>query len=85
MIPAAYDRAGLTLCSVGSHSALDVAYGARMQGLRNLIVTAQGREQTYTRHFLRQQNPARGCVDAVLELAAFCRYSRSRRTAALID
>ncbi len=42
----------LTLCSIGSHSALDVAAGARAAGLRNLIVTASGREQTYARHFL---------------------------------
>ncbi len=68
---ARYDRSKLTVCSVGSHSALDVAFGARRQGLRNLIVTAQGREQTYTRHFRSQAAPARGCVDATLELAAF--------------
>ncbi|MFY9630780.1 MAG: DUF1297 domain-containing protein [Candidatus Cybelea sp.] len=69
---AAYDRSALTLCSIGSHSALEVAYGARAQGLRNLVVTAQGREQTYARHFARRESPvARGCVDEVLELAAF--------------
>ena len=47
---ARYDRAALALCSVGSHSALDVAFGARAQGLRNLIVTARGRERTYARY-----------------------------------
>jgi 5-formaminoimidazole-4-carboxamide-1-(beta)-D-ribofuranosyl 5'-monophosphate synthetase len=67
-----YDRSQLTLCSIGSHSALDVAFGAGRQGLRNLIVTAKGRERTYTEHFLRRELPvARGCVDAVLELDAF--------------
>jgi len=69
---AAYDPARLTLCSIGSHSALEVAYGARAQALRNLIVTAKGREQTYLRHFARREQPVgRGCVDAVLELQAF--------------
>jgi 5-formaminoimidazole-4-carboxamide-1-(beta)-D-ribofuranosyl 5'-monophosphate synthetase len=69
---AAYDRARLTLCSIGSHSALEVAAGARAQGLRNLIVTARGREQTYARHYLRREEPVpRGCVDAVLELERF--------------
>jgi 5-formaminoimidazole-4-carboxamide-1-(beta)-D-ribofuranosyl 5'-monophosphate synthetase len=68
---ATYDAAALTLCSVGSHSALDVAFGARAQGLRNLIVTARGRERTYARYFARGAEPARGCVDATLELAAF--------------
>jgi 5-formaminoimidazole-4-carboxamide-1-(beta)-D-ribofuranosyl 5'-monophosphate synthetase len=69
---AAYDTARLTLCSIGSHSALEVAYGARAQALRNLVVTAKGREQTYLRHFARREQPVgRGCVDAVLELQAF--------------
>jgi 5-formaminoimidazole-4-carboxamide-1-(beta)-D-ribofuranosyl 5'-monophosphate synthetase len=66
-----YRRDRLTLCSVGSHSALEVAAGARTQGLRNLIVTARGREQTYGRHFRRQTDPDRGCVDEILELERF--------------
>jgi 5-formaminoimidazole-4-carboxamide-1-(beta)-D-ribofuranosyl 5'-monophosphate synthetase len=68
---AAYDRSRLTLCSIGSHSALDVAFGARAQGLRNLVVTAQGRERTYTWYFAVDNDPPRGCVDEVLELEAF--------------
>jgi 5-formaminoimidazole-4-carboxamide-1-(beta)-D-ribofuranosyl 5'-monophosphate synthetase len=68
---ATYDRSRLTLCSIGSHSALEVAAGARAQGLRNLIVTAKGRERTYAEYFARREHPPRGCVDAVLELDAF--------------
>lgn len=69
---AGYDRSRLTLCSIGSHSALEVAYGARAQGLRNLIVTAKGRELTYTRYFAASDTPPRrGCVDAVVELDTF--------------
>ncbi|MGZ3498845.1 MAG: DUF1297 domain-containing protein [Vulcanimicrobiaceae bacterium] len=68
---ARYDRSNLTLCSIGSHSALDVAYGARSQGLRNLIVAAKGREKTYTRYYARADNPARGCVDASIVLDSF--------------
>lgn len=68
---AAYDRSGLTLCSIGSHSALEVAYGARARGLRNLVVTAKGREKTYARYFAVDARPPRGCVDEVLELSAF--------------
>ena len=48
-----------------------MAAGARAQGLRNLIVTAKGRERTYAEHYRRREAPARGCVDAVLELDAF--------------
>jgi 5-formaminoimidazole-4-carboxamide-1-(beta)-D-ribofuranosyl 5'-monophosphate synthetase len=61
----------LTLCSIGSHSALDVAFGARAAGLGNLVVTAKGRDQTYTRHYVRQESPARGCVDHTLMLDTF--------------
>jgi 5-formaminoimidazole-4-carboxamide-1-(beta)-D-ribofuranosyl 5'-monophosphate synthetase len=69
---AQYDRSKLTLCSIGSHSALEVASGARAQGLRNLIVTARGRERTYAQHYFRREKPVpRGCVDAVLELDNF--------------
>jgi 5-formaminoimidazole-4-carboxamide-1-(beta)-D-ribofuranosyl 5'-monophosphate synthetase len=66
-----YDRTALTLCSIGSHSALEVAYGARCQGLRNLVVTAKGREKTYTHYYARRSNPPRGCVDETLELQSF--------------
>ena len=52
-----YDPDALALSSVGSHSALDVAFGARAQGLRNVIVTAKGREKTYARYFARNVNP----------------------------
>ncbi|MBV8149561.1 MAG: DUF1297 domain-containing protein [Candidatus Eremiobacteraeota bacterium] len=70
---ARYDRERLTLCSIGSHSALEVASGARAQELRNLVVTARGRERTYAEHFLRRglPGPPRGCIDAVLELDTF--------------
>ncbi|MBV8244757.1 MAG: DUF1297 domain-containing protein [Candidatus Eremiobacteraeota bacterium] len=66
-----YDRKRLTLASIGSHSALEVAFGARAQGLRNLVITAQGREKTYARHFKRGKKPPRGCVDRTLDLQAF--------------
>lgn len=66
-----YDAAKLTLCSIGSHSALDVAAGARSAGLRNLIVTERGRERTYTEHYARRSSPDRGCVDATIVLERF--------------
>ncbi len=68
---AAYDPAALTLCSIGSHSALEVAAGARLRGLRNLVITERGRERTYAEHYLRRTDPPRGCVDATLPLAKF--------------
>ena len=69
---ASYDPSRLTLCSIGSHSALEVASGARAHGLRNLIVTEHGRNKTYDTYYARRDDgPPRGCVDATLELAKF--------------
>jgi len=68
---AGYDPDRLTLCSIGSHSALEVAAGARLAGLRNLVVTEYGRERTYAEHYLRRADAPRGCVDATLPLAKF--------------
>ncbi|MBV9276895.1 MAG: DUF1297 domain-containing protein [Candidatus Eremiobacteraeota bacterium] len=68
---AQYDSSRLTLCSIGSHSALEVAAGARACGLRNLILTAKGRERTYAQYFQNRSDPRRGCVDQTLELENF--------------
>ncbi len=83
---ARYDRSRLTLCSIGSHSALDVAYGARVQALRNLVVTAKGRERTYAHYFAVRETPLRrGCVDAVLELDSFADILREDVQRRLLD
>ncbi|MDQ6827079.1 MAG: DUF1297 domain-containing protein [Candidatus Eremiobacteraeota bacterium] len=68
---ARYDRSAITLCTIGSHSALEVAFGARAVGLRNLIVTARGRENTYASYFKTANEPERGCVDDTLCLSEF--------------
>jgi 5-formaminoimidazole-4-carboxamide-1-(beta)-D-ribofuranosyl 5'-monophosphate synthetase len=60
------------LSAIGSHSALEVAAGARAQGLRNVIVVAKGRDETYARHFRAQAGRyPRGCVDEVIEVESF--------------
>jgi len=71
-----YDLSQLTLCSIGSHSALEVAYGARAQGLRNLVVTAKGREKTYSTYYAQRGDPDRGCVDETIELENFTELLR---------
>jgi 5-formaminoimidazole-4-carboxamide-1-(beta)-D-ribofuranosyl 5'-monophosphate synthetase len=68
---AGYRTDALTLCSIGSHSALEVAAGARAAGLANLIVAERGRERTYTEHYFRHGDPARGCVDKTVVLDRF--------------
>ena len=67
-----YDPQKLTLCAIGSHSALEVASGARAHGLRNLVIVAKGRDQTYMRHFKRIEGAyPRGCVDETLMVETF--------------
>jgi len=68
---ASYDLQQLTLCSIGSHSALEVAAGANAAGLRNLIVAERGRERTYTEHFAKRTDPPRGCIDQTIVLDRF--------------
>ena len=62
---AGYDRSRLTVCCIGSHSALDVCLGARREGLRNLVVAARGRERTYAQYY-RTRDDGTGCVDETL-------------------
>ena len=48
---ATYDRAALHLGCIGSHSALEIAHGARAEGFKTVVVCQRGREKTYTAHY----------------------------------
>jgi 5-formaminoimidazole-4-carboxamide-1-(beta)-D-ribofuranosyl 5'-monophosphate synthetase len=65
----AYDMRGLTMCTIGSHSALDVCFGAKREGLRTLVVAAKGRERTYATNY--RTRPDGGCVDETIVLEHF--------------
>ena len=67
---AQYDSAALTIACVGSHSALDVCFGAHREGIRNLVITARGRERTYARYYATRSDGT-GCVDETLMLDHF--------------
>src|SRR3979411_2898205 len=64
-----YDRRALTVCSIGSHSALDVCLGAKHEGLRTLVIAAKGRERTYGLYY--RGRPDGGCVDETIVLDRF--------------
>ena len=66
---AEYDQRALTVCSIGSHSALDVCLGAKRQGLRTLVVASRGREKTYDTYYRTRKSG--GCVDDTIVLAQF--------------
>lgn len=48
---ATYDRGNLHLGCIGSHSALEIAHGAREEGFKTVAVCQRGREKTYTTHY----------------------------------
>lgn len=81
-----YDLANLALCAIGSHSALEVAAGARAQGLRNVIVVAKGRQETYVRHFkvVGGAHP-RGCVDETIPVETFPEILSERVQRAMLE
>jgi 5-formaminoimidazole-4-carboxamide-1-(beta)-D-ribofuranosyl 5'-monophosphate synthetase len=61
---AGYAPDRLHLGCLGSHSALEIAYGAHEEGLRTVVVCERGRERPYTRHY-------RHLFDEVLVLDRF--------------
>ncbi|MDQ6779529.1 MAG: DUF1297 domain-containing protein [Candidatus Eremiobacteraeota bacterium] len=65
-----YDTGQLSVATIGSHSALDVCMGAKRAGLRNVVITAAGREQTYSRAY-RSRPDGGGCVDDTIAVHHF--------------
>jgi 5-formaminoimidazole-4-carboxamide-1-(beta)-D-ribofuranosyl 5'-monophosphate synthetase len=48
---ATYNHTELHLGCIGSHSALEIAHGARAEGFKTVAVCQKGREKTYTTHY----------------------------------
>ena len=46
-----YDPGRISIGVLGSHSALEVAHGAKEEGYRTVVVCQRGREKTYTRYY----------------------------------
>jgi 5-formaminoimidazole-4-carboxamide-1-(beta)-D-ribofuranosyl 5'-monophosphate synthetase len=65
-----YDPRALTVSTIGSHSALDLCFGAKQRGLRTLVIAARGRERTYAEHY-RSRGKGEGCVDETIVLDHF--------------
>lgn len=67
---ARYELGALTLCCIGSHSALDVCLGAKREKFRTLVLTAARRERTYA-HYYKTRSDGSGCVDETIALGHF--------------
>jgi 5-formaminoimidazole-4-carboxamide-1-(beta)-D-ribofuranosyl 5'-monophosphate synthetase len=81
---ARYDPSKLTLACIGSHSALDVCLGAKREGLRNVVITMKGREQTYARYYASRPDGT-GCVDDTIMVDHFADVIDSKIQVLLIE
>lgn len=79
-----YDPHALTVCSIGSHSALDVCLGAKRQGLRTLVIAVKGRERTYDTHY-KSRPDGGGCVDDTIVLDHFADILKPHVQAAQVE
>ena len=59
-----YDVRRVRIGVLGSHSALEVAHGAKQEGFETVVVCQKGREKTYTKYY-------RNLFDHVLLLDRF--------------
>ncbi|NJE30375.1 formate--phosphoribosylaminoimidazolecarboxamide ligase family protein [Thermococcus sp. 18S1] len=69
-----YDPEKITVGVIGSHSALDIADGAKEEGLPVLVVAQRGRHRTYAEYFrLRKTRDGltKGFIDEVMILEKF--------------
>ncbi len=63
------NKSAITIATIGSHSGLEVARGAKDEGFKNLIVCEKGREKTYSQHY--KTNGEFGCVDECIIVEKF--------------
>jgi 5-formaminoimidazole-4-carboxamide-1-(beta)-D-ribofuranosyl 5'-monophosphate synthetase len=63
------NKQNITIATIGSHSALEVARGAKDEGFKNVIVCEKGREQTYAKYYKTHGDT--GCVDEVILVDKF--------------
>ena len=46
-----YDASDIRIGVLGSHSALEIAHGAKQEGFKTVVICQRGREKTYTRYY----------------------------------
>ena len=64
-----YDPKNIRIASLGGHSGLDVARGAKAEGFETVIVAQKGRDKTYSQYF--KSRDGRGCVDHIIYVDHF--------------
>ncbi|USS40952.1 formate--phosphoribosylaminoimidazolecarboxamide ligase family protein [Thermococcus aggregans] len=69
-----YDKENIIIGAIGSHSALDIADGAKEEGFKTLIVSQKGRHRTYAEYFKEKKTKddlTKGFIDEVIVLEKF--------------
>ena len=68
-----YDLDKVIVGVLGSHSALDVCDGAKEEGFKTLVIAEKGREELYTKYFIRKEvnGLQKGVVDENLVVSRF--------------
>ena len=69
-----YNKENIIIGAIGSHSALDIADGAKEEGFKTLIVAQRGRHRTYAHYFKEKRTKdglTKGFIDEVIILEKF--------------
>src|SRR5271170_7125020 len=77
------NKTDITIATLGSHSALEVARGAKDEGFKNLVVCEKGREKTYDTYY--KTHGQTGCVDECLTLERFDEILRTENQQKLLS
>ena len=73
-----YNPKEIRIGVLGSHSALEIASGAKQEGLETVVVCQKGREKTYTKYY-------RNLFDHVLMLDKFSEITSEANVKKLVD
>jgi 5-formaminoimidazole-4-carboxamide-1-(beta)-D-ribofuranosyl 5'-monophosphate synthetase len=73
-----YDPREIRIGVLGSHSALEIAYGAKQEGFQTVIACQKGREKTYTTYY-------RNLFDHVLLLDKFADLAEEKNVEKLVS
>ena len=73
-----YDSKQIRIGVLGSHSALEIASGAKQEGLETVVVCQKGRDKTYTKYY-------KNVFDHVLMLDKFSEITSDANVKKLVD
>src|SRR3989338_3367612 len=73
-----YDLRGLSVATLGSHSALDICRGAKSEGFPTIVACQRGREKTYSKYYLSRNGKC--CVDHAMVLEDFKEIALEKTT-----